>query len=285
MSMPPLFPATLALYAVACTLYLVHVVLQRGPAPSSSGVARGAQVALGLACAAHAVDIGWLCAQGLHPLVSAREALSFVSWLICVSFLALLVVVRRQPLNVLGALVVPATLVLDLAARLVPTVESGRAAEAAAHAATVGPLGILHITLALVGVALFAIAAGAAAVYLSEERRLKAPRRSTLRRGAPGLATLDSISQRCLTLGFPLFTVAVITGAVWVSRLPGYGLVHPRFLLTALAWLVYAGLLVGRVTVGWRGRRAALLTLAGFAGTLATLLLYFMRGLGVGGGA
>src|SRR5581483_8337678 len=76
LTMPPLFPATLAFYAVACVLYLAHLV------SASAGIARGARVALAVAFASHAVDIGWLCTHGLHPVVNAREALSFASWLI-----------------------------------------------------------------------------------------------------------------------------------------------------------------------------------------------------------
>jgi ABC-type uncharacterized transport system permease subunit len=257
--MPPLFPATLAFYAVACVLYLAHLV------SSSDGIARGARVALAVAFLSHAVDIGWLCTHGLHPVVNAREALSFASWLMCGAYL---VTSLRFKVPVVGALVVPGTMVLDVAARLTPTHESPHAGASL--------LGAVHITLASAGVALFAVAAGGAVIYLIAERNLKAHKPG--RANAPSLATLDKLNQRCITLGFPVFTLAMVTGALWVARLHESGVFTIQYLISAIAWLLYAGLLLLRVTAGWRGRRAALMTLAGFATTMAVLLIYFLRG-------
>jgi ABC-type uncharacterized transport system permease subunit len=260
--MPPLFPATLAFYAVSCTLYLAHLVTG-----GSESLARGARIALAVAFASHSVDIGWLCMHGLHPGVNAREALSFGSWLICGAYL---IASLRFRVPVVGALVVPGTMVLDVAARLTPTHEGAQ------HSA--GVLGVVHITLALAGVALFAVAAGGAVVYLFAERNLKAHRQGKLLRGGPALETLDTLNRRCIVLGFPAFTVAMVTGAVWVARIPGAGVFTPQYAIATVAWLLYAVLLLARVTAGWRGRRAALMTLAGFATAMVVLLMYFLRG-------
>jgi ABC-type uncharacterized transport system permease subunit len=267
---PPLFPATLSLYAVACALFLAHLGVQR---EAGAGIARAARVALLAAFASHAVDIGWLCTHGLHPVVNAREALSFVSWLTCGAYL---LTSLRNPVPIVGALVVPVTMVLNVAARLTPSSEAPRASSL---------LGSVHITLATAGVALFAVAAGGAVVYLVEERALKR-HKAGWRRG-PGLETLDRLNRRFIVLGFPLFTVALITGAVWVMRLPSAsGLFTPQYLMAAVTWCLYAALLSARVTLGWRGRRAALLTLAGFATSLVVLIIYLVRGIyQVGGGA
>ena len=54
----------------------------------------------------------------------------------------------------------------------------------------------------------------------------------------------------------------------------------PQYSIAAAAWLMYAALLVARVTGGWRGRRAAIMTLGGFATSLTVLLIYFVRGIG-----
>ncbi len=67
---PPLFPATLALYAVACALYLAHLMT------GSEGLARAGRGALAAAFVCQAVDIGWLGTKGVHPGSSAREAMS-----------------------------------------------------------------------------------------------------------------------------------------------------------------------------------------------------------------
>src|SRR4051794_36715449 len=206
--MPPLFPFTLALYAVSGTLYLAHLTAQ------NRLLARVARAALALAFLSQAGDIGWLCAHGLHPVVNAREAVFFFSWLMCGAYL---LTTLRFDLPVLGALVVPVTMVLDVAGRLTPTRE-------AQHSGTL--LASVHITLASAGVALFAVAAGGAVLYLISERNLKRHRPGA--RGLP-LETLDRINRACIVLGFPLFTVAVVTGAVWVMRL-GLGLFTPQYL-------------------------------------------------------
>src|SRR4051812_7579483 len=100
--MPPLFPLTLALYAVSGTLYLAHVTAQ------NKLLATAARVVLALAFLSQAGDIGWLCAHGLHPVVNAREAIFFLSWLMCGAYL---LTSLRFDLPILGALVVPATMV------------------------------------------------------------------------------------------------------------------------------------------------------------------------------
>jgi ABC-type uncharacterized transport system permease subunit len=261
--MPPLFPATLALYGVACALYLAHLMA------GSVGLARAARGALAAAFASQAIDIGWLCTHGMHPVINAREAMSFAAWLICGVYLFASARIR---IPVVGALVVPVTMVLDVAARLSPARE-------AVHG--VSTLGAVHIMLATGGIALFAVAAGGAVVYLVEERNLKAHRTGRLFKRGPALETLDTLNRRCIVFGFPLFTVAVITGAVWGVQLHE-GLFTPQYTIAVAAWIMYAILLVARVTGGWRGRRAAIITLGGFATSLTVLVIYFVRGLGGG---
>jgi ABC-type uncharacterized transport system permease subunit len=259
--MPPLFPATLALYAVSCAMYLAHLMA------GSAGLARAGRVALAAAFASQAIDIGWLCTHGQHPAVNAREALSFAGWLICGAYLLASLRIR---IPVVGALVVPVTMVLDVAARLSPSRE-------AMHG--VSPLGLVHIVLATAGVALFAVAAGGAVIYLVEERNLKAHRAGRLFKRGPALETLDALNRRCVTFGFALFTVAMITGAVWAVQLHAT-VFTPQYSIAVAAWIMYAVLLVARVTAGWRGRRAAIMTIGGFATSLTVLLIYFVRGLG-----
>jgi ABC-type uncharacterized transport system permease subunit len=259
--MAPLFPVTLALYAVSCALYLAHVMTDVKP------LARAARLALAAAFASQAIDIGWLCAHGVHPALNAAEALSFASWLICGAYLLMSL---RVYVPVIGALVVPVTMVLDAAARLSPTRE-------AAHGVSL--LGAVHITLATAGLALFAVAAGGAVIYLVEERNLKRHRAGLLFKRGASLETLDTLNRRCVVFGFPLFTIAVILGALWGRQLHDQ-LFTPQYSIATAAWLMFAVLLVARVTSGWRGRRAAILTLGGFATSLTVLLIYFVRGLG-----
>src|ERR1700712_1153289 len=148
--MPPLFPLTLALYAVACTLYFVAVAQ-----PQLLRVGQAAQISLGLAFVGQALDIGWLCLHGQHPGSSAREAIFFASWLMVAAYPVL---TFRQPIPFLGALLVPVAMVMDVVARVTPS--PGVSAIVLAppgHRA----LGLAHIFSATLGTAMFGVAAAA----------------------------------------------------------------------------------------------------------------------------
>jgi ABC-type uncharacterized transport system permease subunit len=266
---PPLFPATVALYGIACVLSFSHLF---GPSPgerkdTGASLSRAARIALLLAFISHAIDIGWLCTKGMHPLVNAKEAVSFAAWMMCGAYLFLS---ARYRSPALGVVIVPVTLILDLAARLGPSVES--------HSVSASWLAIVHITLASGGTALFAVAAGGAILYLLEERNLKQHRQGRLWGRAPGLATLDTLNRRCIAVGFSMFTVALVTGAVWQLQMPGpSGLWSPQYILASLAWILYASLIAARISVGLRGRRAAVLTVFGAVTAIAVLAVYFVR--------
>jgi ABC-type uncharacterized transport system permease subunit len=77
-------------------------------------------------------------------------------------------------------------------------------------------------------------------------------------------------------VGFPIFTIALVLGAIWVSKL-GESLDRLEYPLAGVTWIAYATLLVMRQVYGWRGRRAAKLTLVGFAAALAVLAIYLVR--------
>src|SRR5579883_355290 len=265
------WPVTLALYAASCALYLSLLVVGAG-APGAARLSRVARGLLAAAFVSHAVDIGALCLRGVHPFVSAREVLSFLGWLSVGAYLGL---TFRYALPLAGALIVPVALVLEVAARVAP------APAGTGHAQTL--LSVIHIGLATAGIAAFAVAAADAAVYLVAEGQLKGRgARRPLGGSVPPLETLDRLNRRAIQLGFPLFTVAMVTGAMWMMRLPptdsGSRLLEPQYVMATIAWALYAALLLLRLVAGWRGRRAAIVTLGGFGAALGTLLVYYVRG-------
>lgn len=285
--MPPLFPLTLALYAVACTLYFVAVAQPQLTWPS-----RAARPALLLGILGQAVDIAWLCLHGAHPGSSAREAIFFVAWLL-VGALPLVTVRHASPL--LGTLLLPLAMVLDVVARVVPVHEAHALRGGASHSPA---LLSAHIFSATLGTALFGVAAAASVVYLLAERRLKRrlPAIGALgamgARGAvrPSLETLDSWNRYGITFGFLALTIAALTGTTWIllsggSAVAGRGLgdvvrflfSKPQYTLSIVTWLIYAALLGARLLAGLRGRRAAVLTLTGFCAALSVLAVYLLR--------
>lgn len=248
-------------YALASALYLGYLFTTR------ASITHVARLALAVGVAAQLTDIGVRCFAGQNPISSTPEAVAFVAFLIaCGTLLAGI----RYHLTGAGAFAVPASLTLLVLARVVP---------AEADVPRMGPLGMAHIFLATVGVAIFALAAVLAILYLIEERRLQRKRFDRVGREAP-LATLDRLALRCVSVGFPIFTVALVTGAIWIARLGGLAsqeAQRPEYLLAVAAWLAFGVLLVARVGAGWRGSRAAWLTLGGFGGTLLVLFLYVLR--------
>jgi ABC-type uncharacterized transport system permease subunit len=254
---------SLIAYCLASALYLAFHAARRAP------VARLARVALLGGWTVQVVDIGLRCVHGQHPASSTAEALAFIGWMIAGGFL---LAAFRYRVEVAGAFAVPTALVLLLLARVVPGDES----------APPGSLGVLHVFLATLGVATFALAAAVEIVYLLQERKLKRKQLDRLGSGT-SLDTLDRLAARCVSLGFPVFTLALVTGAVWVARLGVLqrgGAVRPEYLLAVASWVAFGVLVVARAGAGWQGRRAAWLTVGGFSGVVLVVLGYVLRAAG-----
>ena len=138
----------------------------------------------------------------------------------------------------------------------------------------------MHISLATIGVALFALATAVAAVYLIQERNLKLKRfDGVLFKRGFALDTLDTLSHRLVLFGFPVFTASMMLGVVWVSQL-AIGFDRPEWPLAIVTWLAFGGLIIARRTAGWQGRRAAKLTILGFVVALIVLGIYLARRVG-----
>lgn len=92
------------------------------------------------------------------------------------------------------------------------------------------------------------------------------------RRGLlPPAATLDRVAYRTIAFAFPIWTFAVIAGAIWAEEAWGrYWGWDPKETWSFITWVIFAGYLHARATSGWRGRRAAVIALVGFASLLIT---------------
>jgi ABC-type uncharacterized transport system permease subunit len=233
-----------------------------------AGHSRFRGLAIGLvvvAFVAHGFDIGWRGTQHVHPAQSVREAIGFLAFIVTGGYL---LASLRYRLTLGGVVVMPVSLVLLVVARLSPVGES----------VALSTVGRIHISLATIGVGVFALASALSAIYLVEERALKKKRFDTLAfkdHGAP-LEALDKLTHRLIWFGFPIFTVALVLGAIWVSQL-GESLDRVEYPLAAVTWVAFAILLVSRQVYGWRGKRAAKLTLVGFGAALVVLAIYLLR--------
>ncbi len=87
----------------------------------------------------------------------------------------------------------------------------------------------------------------------------------------PPSAVLDRMAYRTIAVGFPIWTFAVIAGAVWAQEAWGrYWGWDPKETWAFITWVIYAGYLHARATSGWKGTRAAAVALVGFVALLVT---------------
>ena len=81
------------------------------------------------------------------------------------------------------------------------------------------------------------------------------------------------MKRKLITVGFPLLTLAIITGALWAESAWGrFWSWDPRETWSLVTWFIYAIILHARLVAGWRGKRAALLSMIGF---LTILIAFF----------
>ena len=124
----------------------------------------------------------------------------------------------------------------------------------------------IHVSAAIISGGVFLLANCIAATYLILDKYEQTSGRPEWAKRLPTLEVLDNLSYRLVALVFPLWTFAVIAGAIWAESAWGrYWGWDPKETWAFITWVAYAAYLHARVTVGWRGRKAAWLCL--FAGS------------------
>jgi ABC-type uncharacterized transport system permease subunit len=258
------FVAAVLLYGAATTLFYLEVV--RGRTTPATDDPRHAPRLLGAGAMAHAVYV--VIASFVRHECPVHSIHFFMSIAALVATTVYLVARTRFRLHALGLVVAPLGLVTTLGTFFLGTSESYRKLPASFIA--------IHVFVLLVGEALFLLACAAAVMYLVQERRLKD--KKSIKSGLPPLESLDRAVHRFLVAGFPLLTLGVASGTVQAKMLEGGSADEVvRAVLGWATWLLIAGVLLLRVVAGWRGRRAAFGTVAGFACAFLMLVFYLVR--------
>lgn len=121
---------------------------------------------------------------------------------------------------------------------------------------------VIHVSAAIISGGVFLLANCIAGAYLILDRYEQKGGRPAWAEKLPTLETLDNLSYRLVALVFPLWTFSVIAGAIWAEAAWGrYWGWDPKETWAFITWVAYAAYLHARVTVGWRGRKAAWLCL------------------------
>ena len=198
--------------------------------------------------------------HGHPPLTNLYESVVFFSWTIVLIFGILDLKYRYR---VIGAFVMPFALFgmawaqLGLSSGidpLVPALQSNWL--------------LYHVITCFLGYAAFAVACGISVMYLVKERR-GGGRPGGAIAMFPPVKVLDDLNYRAIMIGFPLLTLGIVTGAAWANYAWGtYWSWDPKETWSLIVWFVYAAFLHARITRGWVGRRAAILSIVGFVATI-----------------
>jgi len=164
----------------------------------------------------------------------------------------------RYRLRILGLLVLPIALGLLVYATTVPSDITPLV-----PALQNDLLLTVHVAVAIIAYGAFALAFGAAILYLIQ-------RRDSIR-WLPRSTVLDEMGYKAVTVGFPMMALVIILGALWADIAWGtYWSWDPKETASLVTLLIYGGYLHARVLRGWRGQRSAMLLILGFAATLFT---------------
>ncbi len=200
---------------------------------------------------------------GRIPVTNLYESLVFFAWSVNLFYL---VVEWKYKSRTFGAFVMPiafGTMLFALTNEssiqpLVPALQSYWL-----HA---------HVITCFVGYAAFAVSAGVAVMFLMKAKREERKVTGGVVGRFPSTKILDDLVYKAIVWGFPFLTAGIITGAAWANYAWGtYWSWDPKETWSLIVWLVYAAFLHARVTRGWHGRRAAILSIIGF---LATIFCY-----------
>lgn len=214
---------------------------------------------------------GWY-QSGHIPVGNLYETLLMAAWAVAGIFV---VFNHRFNLKIFGIYAAPLITLIMLLATQVPRIQ------AQAQPVFDNFWLVIHILAIFLGEAALALACGAGILYLLQERAIKTKHHGFFYKRLPSLELLDSAGYACLIVGFTLMTFGLITGIIYAKSVWGrFWSWDPKEVWAAITWLLYAILLHERLTVGWRGRRSAILAIIGFAVVVFTLfgVNFFLKG-------
>lgn len=258
------FYLAISAYALAAAGYLAYIF--------KPGLAWTARVSLRVALAGFVFHLAYFALRwaesGTIPITSFFEAANFLAMGIVLVFL---IMELRFAIAALGSFMLPLVILL-----MVPAFILSGEIKVLAPMLKSGWLGV-HTSLTLFGDAGFAFSFIVSIMYLVQERQLKTKHLGAVFHRLPSLDIMDTLGYRAMTFGWPLFTLGMITGSIWANSAWGtYWSWGAKETWSLITWVVYLVLLHLR-TIGWRGRKMAILSIIAF---LFVLVSFFVIGRG-----
>jgi len=142
---------------------------------------------------------------------------------------------------------------------------------------------VIHVVVASLATAFFAIGAGLSVMQLIRtQREVRKVEGLRFMDTMPGSNVLESLAYRVNVVGFVFWTFTLIAGAIWAERAWGrYWGWDTKEVWTFIIWTLFAGYIHARATRGWRGDRSAWLAIIGFSAVIFnyTIVNLFFKGL------
>ena len=227
--------------------------------PASLGIGRFATLLAWFGVAFQVASILFrTVAGGRLPLSNMYE---FSSTFVLLAGVVYLLFERWYGVRQLGAIVLP--LILGMCAYIWLLPAELREVNALIPALQNRPLMTIHVSMAILAYATFAVAFAAAVLFLVANRWQVA--------WLPSPDLLDDLGYRAVTIGFPAMSMVLILGSVWAYRAWGtYWQWDPKETAALFTWLIYGVYLHTRSLRGWRGSRSAVILLVAFAAVVFT---------------
>ena len=199
---------------------------------------------------------------GTIPVHNLNQTLSIAAWAVIVVFFW---IQYRFHLKIIGVYAAPLAAFIMVGASSLPR-------QPAQNEILLKSIWLqLHIIGVFIGEAAFALACGLGILYLIQENAIKAKTRGFFFKRLPSLDLLDIAGQACIMAGFMMITIGLITGFIYAKSVWGkFWSWDPKEVWSGITWLIYAALIHQRYTVGWRGRKSAILAIIGFAAVIFT---------------
>lgn len=205
------------------------------------------------------------------PIANPYETLSMGAFLIVVLYLA---VHFRYKLESLSVFIFPLVFVMSLVATM------GNPVSAWANPMLRNIWLTVHIVLVLLGIAALLLAAAGSVIYLFQERELKSKKPRKFYYRLPPLGTLDELISKSMAIGFVLMTLAVIAASTWAFIEHGTAWIRqPSIGISFFTWGIYLVIVFLRTSAGWRGRKAAIMTVTVLGFSAVTWVAHARLGL------
>ncbi len=253
-----LFQLALGVTFIAAAAYIVFFI------SDNSKIRKYARLLLLVSGVVQTVYIGSrFILTGHTPITSQHEAVAFFAWATTWAYLSFRWRYTVKNFGTFVAILIFCLLLISsLASRdlspLVPALQSAWLP--------------VHAGVSIIAYGFLSLAFCGGLMYLLQERELKSKKFGYFFVRLPSLDALDQLNKHCLTTGFVFLTLGIVTGSIWARQAWGtYWQWDPKETWSLITWFLYLVQLHQRFTVGWRGKRAAVMAVIGFAAVVFTL--------------